>query len=92
MSPKCILTKIFGFFCLYFRLVLSDEEVSLGSEPGKMVNSLKCEMITFKCQNSLLQPLGIVLISIQLKNIKSLYKSLLYKLEFAFFPSFIEEL
>lgn len=48
MSPKCILTKIFAFFGFYFRLVLSDEEVSLRNEPGKMINSLKCEMITFE--------------------------------------------
>lgn len=47
MSPKCIITKIFAFFGFYLRLVLSDEEVSLGSEAGKMVNSLTCEMVTF---------------------------------------------
>lgn len=45
-----------SIFLFYFRLVLSDEEVNLGSEPGKMADSLKCEMITYKRENSLLQP------------------------------------
>lgn len=40
MSPKGISTKIFSFFGFYFRLVLSDEKLNLGSEPGKMVHSL----------------------------------------------------
>ena len=47
MNPKCVLTKFFAFFGFYFRLVLSDAEVSLGSKPGKMENSLKYEMTTF---------------------------------------------
>ena len=54
-SPVYFNQNLF-IFLFYFRLVLSDEEVNLGSEPGKMVDSIKCEMITYKRENSLLQP------------------------------------
>ena len=71
-------------FLFYFRLVLSDEEVNLGSEPGKMVDSLKCEMITYKRENSLLQPFQRDCINIHLiKKVKSLYVQTLLSSHFS---------